>query len=162
MAGRFDLAAEGLGRSYRILSDMPMQQFWYALSLAYAGRFQECTSVSAVSASAAPTEDAWVNLGKLLNFTLQRDLSNISNLLTPGILSTLKRDSQYSYHAACFYAYLKERDLALDWLENAVNRGMFNYPLFAEYDPFLEKIRGEPRFKTLMERVKYEWEHFEV
>jgi hypothetical protein len=26
----------------------------------------------------------------------------------------------------------------------------------------LANIRGEPRFKKLMERVKYEWEHFEV
>jgi hypothetical protein len=27
---------------------------------------------------------------------------------------------------------------------------------------FLANIRGEERFKKLMERVKYEWEHFEV
>jgi eukaryotic-like serine/threonine-protein kinase len=161
MAGRFELAAEGLGRSYRIFSDMPMQQFWYALCLAYAGRLQESISVLAASASAAPTEDGWVNLGKLLNFTLLRDLKNITNLFTPSILGTFKRDCQFSYHLGCFYAYLGERDLALDWLENAVNRGMFNYPLFAEYDPFLEEIRGEERFRNLMERVKYEWEHFE-
>jgi eukaryotic-like serine/threonine-protein kinase len=162
MAGRFEHAAEGLGRSYRILSEIPMQQFWYALSLAYAGRFQECASVLATSASAAPTEDAWVNLGKFLSFALQRDLKNISDLFTPAILSTMKRDCQYSYHMASFYAYLEERELALDWLENAVSRGMFNFPMFAEYDPFLEKIRGEERFQKLMERVKYEWENFEV
>jgi hypothetical protein len=29
-------------------------------------------------------------------------------------------------------------------------------------DPFLANIRDEPRFKKLMERVKYEWEHFEI
>ena len=27
--------------------------------------------------------------------------------------------------------------------------------------PFLDNIRGEEHFKKLMERVKYEWEHFE-
>jgi hypothetical protein len=37
-----------------------------------------------------------------------------------------------------------------------------NYSLFAENDKFLAKIRGDERFKKLMERVKYEWEHFEV
>jgi hypothetical protein len=26
----------------------------------------------------------------------------------------------------------------------------------------LENVRGEPRFKKLMERVKHEWENFEV
>jgi len=32
----------------------------------------------------------------------------------------------------------------------------------ADIDPFLANIRGEPRFQKLMQRVKYEWEHFEV
>jgi len=162
MAGRFARAVEGVERSYRLQSSVPIQQFWYALCLAYAGRLQESTSVLAASASAAPTEDVTVNLGKLLNFALHRDLENISSLLTPSLLGKLKGDCEQCYHIACFYAYLGERDLALDWLENAVNRGMFNYPLFAEHDPFLEKIRGEERFQKLMERVKLEWEHFEV
>jgi len=39
---------------------------------------------------------------------------------------------------------------------------MINYPYMNEHDPFLGKIRGEERFKKLMERVKSEWEHFEV
>jgi hypothetical protein len=34
--------------------------------------------------------------------------------------------------------------------------------LFAEKDSFLANIRGEPRFKKLMEREKYDWEHFEA
>jgi non-specific serine/threonine protein kinase len=50
----------------------------------------------------------------------------------------------------------------MGWLENAVNRGFINYPLLAEKDLFLANMRGEPRFKKLMKRVKYEWEHFEV
>jgi hypothetical protein len=31
-----------------------------------------------------------------------------------------------------------------------------------EHDPLLKNIRSEERFKKLMERVKYEWENFEV
>jgi hypothetical protein len=30
-----------------------------------------------------------------------------------------------------------------------------------EYDPLLENIRGEERFKKLMKRIKHEWENFE-
>lgn len=33
-------------------------------------------------------------------------------------------------------------------------------PLLAERDPRLAGIRGEARFKKLLERVKDEWEHF--
>jgi hypothetical protein len=34
--------------------------------------------------------------------------------------------------------------------------------LLSEIDPWLANIQGEERLKKLMERVKYEWEHFEV
>jgi hypothetical protein len=34
--------------------------------------------------------------------------------------------------------------------------------LLAEKDTWLANIRGEERFKKLMKRVQYEWEHFEV
>jgi len=34
-------------------------------------------------------------------------------------------------------------------------------PCLNEYAPFLENIRGEPRFLKLMERVKHKWETFE-
>jgi hypothetical protein len=57
---------------------------------------------------------------------------------------------------------IDEKERALDWLEQDVDLGMINYPLMNELDPFLKNIRGEERFKKLMERVKYEWEHFEV
>jgi hypothetical protein len=55
-----------------------------------------------------------------------------------------------------------EKDEAITSLEYAVNLGAVNYPWYNEIDPFFKNIRGEERFKKLMERVKYEWENFEV
>jgi hypothetical protein len=50
-----------------------------------------------------------------------------------------------------------------DWLEHAaLNRGFINHPFLNEHDPFLDNIRGEPRFKKLIEKVKNKWENFEV
>ncbi len=60
------------------------------------------------------------------------------------------------------YALLDEKEEALEWLELAVNKGWLNYPFLNEIDPFLQNIRGEERFKKLMETVKYKWENFEV
>ncbi len=51
-------------------------------------------------------------------------------------------------------ASLGEKDEALDFLSNAIDRGFINYPLIANKDPFLQNIRGEPGFKKLMERLK--------
>ncbi len=72
------------------------------------------------------------------------------------------RDFQYSGFVAQYYSLIDEKKEALDWLEHSIDLGMINYPFMNKHDPFLANIRGEPRFRKLMERVKYEWEHFEV
>jgi disulfide oxidoreductase YuzD len=56
---------------------------------------------------------------------------------------------------------LNAKKEAMDWLENAFKRGFINYPML-QCDPLLDNIRGEEKFKKLMEKTKYEWEHFEV
>ena len=71
-------------------------------------------------------------------------------------------DLMASFFISESFALNDLKNEALDWLENAINRGFSNYPFLNEYDPLLENIRGEERFKKLMERVKYEWENFEV
>jgi hypothetical protein len=64
--------------------------------------------------------------------------------------------------AGC-YSLIDRKEEALDWLKHAaLSRGFINYPLLANYDPFLENIRGEERFQELMGEVKYRWEHFDV
>jgi len=60
------------------------------------------------------------------------------------------------------FAVLGETGEALEWLEHGVELGLINYPFLAEKDRFLDGLRGDPRFQRLMERVKKEWEEFEV
>jgi tetratricopeptide (TPR) repeat protein len=71
-------------------------------------------------------------------------------------------DPEVPWWGASLFALLDEKGEALRWLEHAVDRGWINYPLFAERNPFFANIRGEERFKKLMERIKPEWERFEV
>ena len=61
-----------------------------------------------------------------------------------------------------YFSLIDEKDKALDYLDHAINMSVFNYPFFSKIDPYLDNIRGEERFKKLMERAKYEWENFEV
>jgi len=74
----------------------------------------------------------------------------------------VKRDCVVSLMIAELYVMLGETEQAFDWIENTVNRGFINYPYLSKHDPLLVKIRDKPRFKKLMERVKREWENFEV
>ena len=97
----------------------------------------------------------------MLKYSLLKDVQKALEVMTPDFQETCKRDPVWSYNIAMMFSLLNARKEALDWLENSVSRGFINY-LAMERDPFLENIRGEERFKTLMKRVKHEWEHFEV
>ncbi|MCX5719299.1 MAG: hypothetical protein NT055_04930, partial [Nitrospirae bacterium] len=73
-----------------------------------------------------------------------------------------KKDATYSYHIAQCFSLINELEKALNWLEISINLGGINYHLLNENDPLLKNIRSVPRFKKLMERVKHEWQNFEV
>jgi TolB-like protein len=80
----------------------------------------------------------------------------------PVLESWAEKDANYSYGMAQCFSLTDEKEKALDWLEISIDRGNINYPNLNEYDPLLENIRSEERFKKLMARVKYEWENFKV
>ena len=63
-------------------------------------------------------------------------------------------DKELSWFAAIGFANIGETDQALRWLSAAIEMGIINHRFFAETDPFLAKLRGDPRFEALMERAR--------
>jgi hypothetical protein len=88
--------------------------------------------------------------------------SKVLEWKSPELKKWAWRDWAVSYYVAQCFALIDEKSAAVEWLEHAADLGMVNYPYMAAHDPFLSNLHGEPRFQKLMERVKYEWEHFEV
>ena len=103
-------------------------------------------------------------LFKLLNVLKSALLGEKSPLgsLDSNLERWAKKDSSYSLAIAECYSITKEIEKAIEWLTLSINLGGINYPFLNEYDPLLNNIRGEERFKKLMERVKHEWENFEI
>ena len=101
-------------------------------------------------------------MGRAAAFDLLRHDDTKELILADIDESNLKSVADFLNDSRVKTVVLDAKDEALNWLEHAINIGFINYPFLNEYDPFLENIRGEKRFKKLMERVKYEWEHFEV
>jgi hypothetical protein len=50
---------------------------------------------------------------------------------------------------ADIYALAGPKKETLDWLPNAVDRGLINYAFIAQRDPLLKPLCGEPRFREI-------------
>jgi non-specific serine/threonine protein kinase len=159
--GRYDEALRSWLKLYEMFPEYPQAQFYTALALAYNQNIDQAFAVIDKSASLNP-DNVVVKLGLMLKYAIEKDKERAYQQMNPEFRKTCLRDGSYCHNLADIFAILKEKTEALDWLEHAVNRGFINYPLLAEKDPFLANIRGEERFKKLMERVKKEWEEFEV
>jgi len=159
-AGQYPLALESLRTFHDADPVNPLAQFFYVLALVYGNEHARAFSVTDDAAKATP-DNVCTKFCLLLKYGLRKERDKAFREMTPDFQKTCKRDPEWSYYVALSLSALDAKTEALDWLENAVNRGFLNSPAL-EREPFLHNLRGQERFKRLMERVKYEWEHFEV
>jgi len=161
--GRFLEAYESLKRDPLGASlEVPVFRLWLAYSLSYANRRQEALALLEQAPETLKAEDFVLRSLPLLRAALQGDRLFMTEMITADLVTAASIDCMKACFLMSFYAIVGDKDQTLKWLEAAVGRGLINYPFFNNYDPFLADIRGEPRFQKLVERVKYEWEHFEV
>jgi TolB-like protein/DNA-binding winged helix-turn-helix (wHTH) protein/Flp pilus assembly protein TadD len=73
------------------------------------------------------------------------------------ILSQLTEEAKAryvpAYAFAVIYLALGEKDHALDWLEQAARDHDGFYTNLIKVEPFLDPLRGDPRFETLVSRI---------
>ena len=159
--GQFNLALEPIFSVYRLQPEASMWQGWKALVLMYNDRPVETYEfLNEVDKEGA--EDSGSRVLVFLKHAIHGEKKKLTSLLTPDFVKAMKMDLQFSWHLAAIFAFINEKDQALEWLEHAVNRGFINYPFLKNHDRLLDNIRSEERFQKLLERVKYEWENFEV
>lgn len=157
--GRFAAALE-LARELR--ETRPFESLLegaFALALAQSGRFDEAVPV--IRTAFGSRTDMIARAFGAQACAFERDRAGALRLMNRDFQRWAEKDFQYSEWTAQALAQIGEVDRAIDWLETSAQRGNINYPFLNERDSFLENIRGEPRFKALMERVRREWEAFE-
>ena len=159
--GRPGQALEPMEKAYQLAPGVPPTAFFYALILAYNDRLEDAFSIIDQNQKAAP-DHVISQIGITWKYALQGKKEEAQKSVTPQMLGWGRIDFTSPWFLAGPYSLVGETEEALNWLEQGVNLGCINYPLLSKYDRFLENIRGEPRFKKLMERVKHEWENFEV
>ncbi|HSW29683.1 MAG TPA: protein kinase [Longimicrobiales bacterium] len=160
--GDFEQAARAFHKSLQT-EHLPVAAWWLAWSQASLGHREEACALF----DGVYIEDPRVillRIGRAFSHALKNERESAWQLVRSDldVSSATHRDFVYAQCVAECHALLDDTDGALEWLERSVNLGMINYPFLNEYDPFLAPLRSDPRFQRLMERVKKEWEEFEV
>ncbi len=159
--GRFEDSIEYKHKALEMEPGNPFLRYCSIQPLLYSGRLE--TAFQLIDRVVEDTPHVpWAGLCLLYKHALKGEKEEALTVVSAKQEEMLKSDEAFSYQLAEGYSLINEKKKALDWLENAVDRGFINYPFLNEIDPFFENIRGEPRFKKLMERVMHEWENFEV
>jgi non-specific serine/threonine protein kinase len=161
LEGDFKNCLSAFQRMYDLEPDNPLARFFYSLGLFYNHRNEDAYTV--IDLLRKEQQDShFAKLSSFLMFSFKGDKKKALKSVTKDLEAAAWWDEQWPWEMAVSYALIDEKEKALDWLERAVSRGWICYPFLSDYDPLLENIRSEPRFKKLMERVKHEWENFEV
>jgi len=159
---RFEEALEAGRIAFEMDPESIMSRYLYAVSLIMTGNFDEARQISEQWREDEPGH-AWVDLILATLYSAQGMKAESQKILSEDTRHAMWRgDPSGVLIVAEINALNGETEESVKWLEHAADMGFINYPLFSKLDPFLENIRGEPRFKKLMERVKREWENFEV
>ena len=160
-SGNFEKAVDGYQKEYEMDPESPYTRWAYGFGLAWARRTDEACEILEKILRDTP-DSIFGQFASFLINALKGRTEQASGALTPEAISLAKDQWQMPWMIASIYSLIGKTDESFAWLENAINRGFINYPFLAEKDPFLESIRGEERFKKLMDRVKHEWDNFEV
>ncbi len=158
--GKFDASIKEFDKALQLDEQNMFLRFWQARSLTYTRRFEEARRLSDLMEKESPGT-VWAGLASFHKYALENKKAEALQIDSGDFKKMVRDDETFPIWMAESYALLGETREAVERLENAVDWGFINYPFLMEYDPFLANIRNEARFMKLMERVKYEWEHFE-
>jgi len=159
--GRFEAAIEYIRKHLQLDLGNPLVRVMYSYLLAYTNRLDDAYNNIDQLFKDVPLSP-WAQLGVFLKHALQGINEEALESVTEELKSAMSDNNLYPLLMADCYSLIGEKDEAIDWVENATQWGFINYDYLNKHAPFLENIRCEERFKKLMERVKHEWENFEV
>ena len=155
MRGELSNAFDEINIAYEVYPEVPQVQLYHAYYLMIDKKEKEAISVLEGLITKTSGSIFSVMGEVFMAAILDNDPDKI---LSEKNEEKLKIDVEWSWLVADFYSMMNRTERALDWLEQAISRGFINYPLLTIYDPFLENLRKDNRFSSLMEDVKRRYE----
>jgi len=148
-ARRYDEAIEQLHRV--IAMDQDSFQAYWSLGTVYAGsgRFAEAVESAEKAAALSRTPGALGILGMCYGFTGR---TAEANKILDELLELNRRRYVPTAAMANVYVGLGNKDQAFFWLEKAYQERSY-YMAYLKVLPFLDSLRGDPRFDDLLRRI---------
>jgi TolB-like protein/Flp pilus assembly protein TadD len=157
--GQFNEAVGFLIKAYEI-EPAPIWRLHLARGLAYDNKVDEaCLMYNRLSIELPGTN--WAQIALFCLHSLHGEKSKALEVVSEDLLNAVKGDDVLTVWMAESYALMDLKEESIEWIEKAVSNQNISYPWY-ESDPFFINLHGEEKFMKLMERVKYEWENFEV
>jgi non-specific serine/threonine protein kinase len=162
LVGSFQEAVEVL-REGLLQGRQPVILWWLAMNLAQLGESDEAFELLSEIYNADP-KNLQNRIGHSLGLAMKGQEEEAWRALRTDVevSSTAHRDYWFSLYIAECHAVLEDINGALEWIERSVELGFVNYPFLNQHDRLLANVRGDERFKKLMERVRKEWEEFDA
>ena len=144
-------------RAYEMDTASPLGLWTLVIGLAWCGRRDESSAYADELARLAP-QWAYTHHALFLTHALHGERELALEYDTAELALEARYDQHFSLHVAHCFALVGEKEKALGFLEHAIRMGMINYPFLSRFDPLLENLRGEERFKALMIEAKQRME----
>ena len=149
-ARRHDDAVELLRGAIELDPDFFLAHLWLAWTLSQMQRFDE--AMAEAEGARALSDDAPIAISALGQaYALSGEPERAASVLEQMADSAAERYVS-PYYVAGVYAALGDRAAAFEWLERAFQERSHSL-VFLKVDPIMERLRGEPAFGALVERV---------
>jgi len=151
--GNFDSAVAKAKGMHALSDGSPPAELLLGACLLYGGRNDE--AAQAFDRMAAPGLGPISALGTFLGAMVNGDKEAMhSALAEPATREVVEIDKEFAWLAAAAFASVGDTDEALYWLSRTIEMGFINHRFFAEHDPFLATLHGDPRFEELMDLAR--------
>lgn len=159
--GNIDQACPQLLNSHKLNPGNPITTLTYGQCLAMNGNVSEAERILSSLNEFAPGT-VFSEVGKFYMYGMAKNKDAALAIATDELKAEASTDQHSSWCMAQCYALIDEHEASIDWLEQAIQYGLWNYPLIAERDTLLAPIRRNERFELLMAELKEKWIYFDI
>jgi TolB-like protein/class 3 adenylate cyclase/tetratricopeptide (TPR) repeat protein len=161
MEGRLAEAIEPFRRSAQIDPGNPIVRLTYGQIMAMNGRSADAAQIFEQLAHDMP-DTLFAQLGVFYRLALAGRREEALAVMTEEHKAAAWQDMEYSWCVAQCHAIIGDDAEAVRWLRNAaIAQNFSNYPLLAERDPLLARLRDTPAFVELAREIRRKWEAVE-